>query len=122
MNKCMKIFVLGHNCVVQGYTGHGTTWANEMNFAIKHAPGAGSITQSVDLQSNALANVPWLPLPISKESIMKGNTQKRTLHKIYTGLLKPLIFPAYCNNKDLPYIFFIPYKCTLQYKPTLQAS
>ena len=26
----------------------GTTWANEVNFGINHAPGAGSISRPVD--------------------------------------------------------------------------
>ena len=34
--------------------GPGTTWANEMNFVMKHAPGAGSIAQPVDKQSSEL--------------------------------------------------------------------
>ena len=33
---------------VQGWL--GTTWANEMNFGLQHAPCAGSIAQAVDLQ------------------------------------------------------------------------
>ena len=32
----------------------GQNWANEMNFGMQHAPGAGSIAQFVDLQSSAL--------------------------------------------------------------------
>ena len=36
--------VLGHNVVLQGYTGPGTNWAIDMNFGMKHAPGAGLIT------------------------------------------------------------------------------
>ena len=32
----------------------GATWANEMNFSTNHAPGAESITQSVDQQSSVL--------------------------------------------------------------------
>ena len=34
---------LGHNSTLQGYTGQGIIWANEMNFGMKHAPGAGLI-------------------------------------------------------------------------------
>ena len=33
--------VLGHNSTLLDYTGPGTTWANEMNFVMIHAPGAG---------------------------------------------------------------------------------
>ena len=33
--------VLGHNSALQGYTGSETTWTNEMNFVMNHAPGAG---------------------------------------------------------------------------------
>ena len=35
--------VEGDDCVLSGYTGPRTTWANEMNSVMKHAPGAGSI-------------------------------------------------------------------------------
>ena len=37
------INVLGHDSELHLYTGQGTTWANEMNFGMAHAPGAGSI-------------------------------------------------------------------------------
>ena len=40
--------VLGDDSALHGYTGPGTTWANEMNFGIKHAPGAGSIARPVN--------------------------------------------------------------------------
>ena len=32
--------VLGHDSALLGYTGPGTTWVNEMNSAMNHAPGA----------------------------------------------------------------------------------
>ena len=38
---------------LEGYTGPRTTWANEMSFVVKHAPGAGFIARPVDLQSSA---------------------------------------------------------------------
>ena len=47
--------VLGHHAALYGYTGPGTTWANEMNFSMNHAPGAGSIAGFVDLQSSTLS-------------------------------------------------------------------
>ena len=34
--------VLGHDSALQGYAGP-ETWANEMRYAMKHAPDAGSI-------------------------------------------------------------------------------
>ena len=37
------IGVLSHDSALSRYTGPGTTWANEMNFVMTHAPGAGSI-------------------------------------------------------------------------------
>ena len=40
--------VLGHDSALKGYTGPGTTWANEMNFMVNHASGAGSIARPVD--------------------------------------------------------------------------
>ena len=46
--------VSGHDSVLQGYTGQGTTWAYAMNFGTNHAPSAGSIAGPVDLQSSAL--------------------------------------------------------------------
>ena len=42
--------VLGQNSALRP----GKTCANEMNFGMKHAPGAGSITQPVDLQSSVI--------------------------------------------------------------------
>ena len=39
---------------LKGYTVPGTTWANQMNFVINHAPGAGSTAHPVDQQSSAL--------------------------------------------------------------------
>ena len=41
--------VLGHNSALYGYTGPETTWANGMNFLMKHAPGAGLLARPVDL-------------------------------------------------------------------------
>ena len=38
---------LGHDSALKGKTGPETTWANEMNFVLNHAPGAGSIAQPV---------------------------------------------------------------------------
>ena len=38
--------VLGHDSVLQGYTGPDTTWANEMNSVMNHALGAGSIVHT----------------------------------------------------------------------------
>ena len=49
MKKNATNGVLGHNAALQGYTGPGTTLANEMNFGMNHAPGTGSITRTVDL-------------------------------------------------------------------------
>ena len=40
--------VLDHDSALQGYTGPGITWANEINFVMNHAPGAGSIARLVD--------------------------------------------------------------------------
>ena len=37
-----------------GYTGTETTWANEMNFIMNHAPGAGSLARPVGKQSSTL--------------------------------------------------------------------
>ena len=42
----------GHDSVLQGYTGPETTWANEVNYVMNHAPSAGSI--AIALQSIAL--------------------------------------------------------------------
>ena len=47
--------VLGHDSALQSYTGLEKTWANEMNFVMKHAPGAGS--GSVNEQSYDLVTI-----------------------------------------------------------------
>ena len=50
------IGVLGHDSALLGYTGTGTTWpANEMNFVMNHALGAGLIAWPVDKQSSVLS-------------------------------------------------------------------
>ena len=43
-----------HDAALLGYIEPGTTWADEMNFVVNHAPGAGSITRRVDQQSSVL--------------------------------------------------------------------
>ena len=35
------IGVLNHDSTLQGYTGPGTTWANEMKFVMNHAESKG---------------------------------------------------------------------------------
>ena len=37
-----------------GYTGQGTTWANEIYFVMNRVPGAGSIARRVDQRSNVI--------------------------------------------------------------------
>ena len=44
--------ILGNDSALQGHT--GTTWTNEMNLVMNHAPGAGLIAPPVDQQSSAL--------------------------------------------------------------------
>ena len=46
--------VVGHDYALQDYTGPWTTWANEMNIVVNHAPGAGSIARPVDQQPSTL--------------------------------------------------------------------
>ena len=46
--------VLGHNYALHGFTGPGTNYANEMNFAMNHAPVAESLARPVDQQSSVL--------------------------------------------------------------------
>ena len=36
------IIVLGHGSALKGYNGPGTTWANSMNFVMKHVTSGGS--------------------------------------------------------------------------------
>ena len=47
------IDVLGHDSALLGYTRPGTTWANEMNFVMNHAPSAGSIDHDILTSSPA---------------------------------------------------------------------
>ena len=42
--------VLGNDPAQWGYTGPGTTYANEMDFDMNHAPGAESIAWHVALR------------------------------------------------------------------------
>ena len=34
------VLAIGHESALLGYTRPGTTWFNEMNFGMNHAPGA----------------------------------------------------------------------------------
>ena len=60
-------------CIVRLYWAE-TTWANEMNFLLDHAPGAGSIARPVDKQSNTLPLSYGRPLLVLRdyESWMDG--------------------------------------------------
>ena len=55
------IGVLGHDSALQGYTGPGTTWANEMNFVMNLTPGAGSNARHWPVVQRA-TTVPRMPL------------------------------------------------------------
>ena len=57
--------VLGHDSVWQGYTGPNTTWANEINSVMNHAPGAGSLARPVDQQSIVLPLCYCYPLQLN---------------------------------------------------------
>ena len=48
------IGVVDHDSDLWGYSGPGTTWANEMHCPMNHAPGVGSIARPVDGQFMAL--------------------------------------------------------------------
>ena len=56
------IGVLSHDSALQGYTGLGITWANEMIFVMNHAAGAGLIARPVDQQSSVLPLYHGCPL------------------------------------------------------------
>ena len=58
--------IFGLDSALRDYTGLGTTWANEMNIGVNHAPHAGSIARPVDLQSNTLPLCYDSPLPVYK--------------------------------------------------------
>ena len=80
------------------YSGMGTIWANEMNFGLKHAPGAGSLTRPADLQSNPI-----------KDMQEDGHKRQGVLgHDSalygYTGLgeLRLLLFPPPPSPLPLP--------------------
>ena len=40
----MNEFFLSHNFALEGYTGPGTTWSNEMRYGMERALGAGLLT------------------------------------------------------------------------------
>ena len=65
---------LSYDSAVECYTGPGTTSENEMEFSMKHAPGAGLITQPDDLQSRALLLCYGCPLQYGVTNILLGYT------------------------------------------------
>ena len=65
----MKGVVSHDSALVKGYTGLGTTWADEVNNVMNHASGAGLIARTVDQQSSALPlyyGCPILPKWLSR--------------------------------------------------------
>ena len=65
--------VLGHAAAWKRYTGQGTTWADEMNYGMNHAPGARPIARPVDLQSSMLPLCYSCPLYIHEEMTLITN-------------------------------------------------
>ena len=73
-----RIGVLGHNSTLEGYTGPGTTWVNEMNSVRNHASGARSIARPDDQQSSMpLNNLDLISTPTQNTS----NYTITSLHK-----------------------------------------
>ena len=80
--------ILGHDSALYGYTVLELNSANEMNFGMKHAPGAVSIAQPINLQSSA-------------PPLCYGCPQSQNLHqgRYYTWNLSLTVAQ---NTKDLP--------------------
>ena len=80
------IGVLGHDSALWAYTGPETNWANDINFVMNHAPGAGSIARPVDQQSNALPLNHECPLsqPRSTFFVHIHGTKYQVIRKIST--------------------------------------
>ena len=49
--------ILGHDSAILGYTGPGTTWANDMNIVMNHDPGIGFKSSVSHVEKNTYANV-----------------------------------------------------------------
>ena len=60
--------VLDHNSELLGYTKSETTRGNVMKFDMNHAPGAGSIARTVDLQSTVLPQCYLLRLQLEYQT------------------------------------------------------
>ena len=71
-----------------------TTWANEMNFVMNHAPGAGSIARPVGQQSSALPLYHGCPPPDTQVL-----TYNRYLDSLNSNLL--VSFQQYHNKMSL---------------------
>ena len=88
--------VSSHNWTLRGYTEQGKTWANEMYFAVNHAPGAGSTFW------------PAVPNPSTYDCPHLIHQTKNMLHYycLYTVL---------CCNSNLYFVVYIkPYTIGLQ--------
>ena len=59
--------VLGHDSALQVYAGLETTWANEMNLVLNHAPGAGPIARPVGRQFSVLPLYHGCPTPQNRK-------------------------------------------------------
>ena len=53
--------VLSHKSALLGYTGLSTTWANEMNFLMNHAPGYSRlVTDETTFGMNHAPGAGWI--------------------------------------------------------------
>ena len=66
--------MLGNDSVMQSYAGKGTTRANEMNFGMNRAPGAGSITRPTKSVVQRATTLLWLPPFNSSYELVFGIT------------------------------------------------
>ena len=70
--------ISGQESALLGYTGPGITWANEVDFSMNHAPGAGSITQPADL-------------PIQRATTVLRHSPQQIAKDVYTNYFQTRI-------------------------------
>ena len=98
--------VLGHNSAL----GLGTTWAKEMNFVMKHAPGAGSIAL---IQNSSMSNNEMLCFSASLFYIMKG-PEKRSLNtQLRREVVRAILLAMRLHSTEATVLYLIVLQCNV---------
>ena len=83
-----------------------TTWANEMNFGMNHAPGAGSIYRPIDQYSPVLYHCTMTDLSSQLQLLLISSSVIEFIYELYNSCQFNL-FEHQTNLKPEPHSCFL---------------